>query len=213
MITLYSFHASSTSWRVRIALHLKGVPFKTAGVNLPAMEQRLPAYMAKNPAALVPMLDDDGVRVTQSLAIIEYLDAKFASPQLIPAPPVERVRVMEIANLIAADVQPLNGFRVLRYLQNDLSLREEPRRRWYLHWIAEGFRPLEQLLEQAGSESFCIGGRPTLADCCLIPQVASALQHECPLDAYPRIRAVYAHCTALPGFQCAAPDKQPDRGD
>ncbi|HEX7382245.1 MAG TPA: maleylacetoacetate isomerase [Nevskiaceae bacterium] len=207
---LYSFHASSTSWRVRIALQLKGVAFTTIAVNLRTMEQRLPQYMAKNPAASVPMLDDAGVRVTQSLAIIEYLDKKFPAPRLVPTESSARIRVMEIANLIANDIQPLNGMRVMRFLENDLHVSKAQQQMWYSRWIDEGFRPLEKLLERAGSDGFCTGCDPTLADCCLVPQVSNAVQHGCPMDAYPRIRAVYAHCSALPAFRRAAPDQQPD---
>lgn len=207
---LYSFHASSTSYRVRIALHLKGLAFNTLPIDLRAMEQQRPDYLARNPAGMVPLLDDGGVRVSQSLAIIDYLDARYPAPRLIPEGGSERRRVLEIADLIACDIQPLNGLRVLRYLQGDMALDDATRQRWYEFWIAEGFRPLEKLLEQSGAGRFCVGDAPTLADCCLVPQVANALQHRCALDAYPRVRAVHAHCTSLAAFRRAAPEQQPD---
>lgn len=207
---LYSFYASSTSYRVRIALHLKGLAFNTLPIDLHAMEQQRADYLARNPAGMVPLLDDSGVRVSQSLAIIDYLDAKYPAPRLIPEGGRERIRVLEIANLIACDIQPLNGLRVLRYLKGDMNLGDATRQRWYEKWIAEGFRPLEKLLEQSGAERFCVGDAPTLADCCLVPQVANAIQHHCVLDAYPCVRAVYAHCVSLAAFQRAAPERQLD---
>jgi maleylacetoacetate isomerase len=208
---LYSFYASSTSYRVRIALHLKGLAFNTLPVNLLAMEQQRPDYLARNPAGAVPLLEDGGVRVSQSLAIIDYLDAKYpAEPRLIPAGGIERARVLEIAQLIACDIQPLNGLRVLRYLKGDMALDDATRQRWYEAWIDQGFRPLEKLLGRTGAERFCVGDAPTLADCCLVPQVLNAQQHRCALDAYPRVRAVYAHCAGLAAFQRAAPEQQPD---
>ena len=207
---LYSFYASSTSYRVRIALHLKGLAFHTLPINLLTLEQQQPGYLVRNPAGMVPLLDDGGVRVSQSLAIIDYLDAKYPAPRLIPEGGIERTRVLEIANGIACDIQPLNGLRVLRYLKGELALDDATRQRWYEGWIAEGFRPLEALLEQSGAERFCVGDAPTLADCCLVPQVTNALQHHCALDAWPHVRAVYAHCTKLAAFQRAAPEQQPD---
>ncbi|HEX7325019.1 MAG TPA: maleylacetoacetate isomerase [Rhodanobacteraceae bacterium] len=207
---LYSFFASSTSYRVRIALHLKGVPFRTLPVNLLTLEQRQPQYLARNPAGAVPLLDDAGTGISQSLPIIEYLDSRWPEPRLLPAMGIDRIRVLEIANLIACDIQPLNGLRVLRYLRGELALDAPTRQRWYEHWIAEGFRPLEKLLERAGSGPFCTGRTVSLADCCLVPQVANALQHRCPMADYPRVNAVYAHCMTLDAFRLAAPDRQPD---
>lgn len=207
---LYSYFASSTAYRVRIALHLKRVAFRTLPVNLRTLEQRRPQYLQRNPAGAVPVLDDDGVRVTQSLAIIEYLDARYPQPRLLPADGLARVRVLEIANLIACDIQPLNGLRVLRYLEGPLGLAATVQQRWYEDWIAEGFRPLERLLEAADSGPFCMGAAVSAADCCLVPQVLNARQHHCALDAYPRINAVYEHCMTLAAFQQAAPAAQPD---
>lgn len=207
---LYSYFASSTAYRVRIALHLKRVAFRTVPVNLRTLEQREPGYLQRNPAGAVPVLDDAGVCVTQSLAIIEYLDARYPQPRLLPADGLARVRVLEIANLIASDIQPLNGLRVLRYLDGRLGLAAGLRQRWYEDWIAEGFRPLEKLLEHAAAGPFCMGAAVSAADCCLVPQVLNATQHHCAMDAYPRVNAVYEHCMTLPAFQLAAPAAQPD---
>lgn len=207
---LYGFYASSTAYRVRIALHLKDIAFRTVSIDLHALAQRRPEYMVRNPAGAVPLLDDGGVVVSQSLAIIEYLDGKYPEPRLVPAAGIARVRALEIANLIGGDVQPLNGLRVLRYLQGQLDVDEARRQAWYEYWIAEGFRPLEALLERADPGPFCLGTAVSIADCCLVPQVANAIQHRCPLAAYPRVRAVYEHCVALPAFQRAAPERQPD---
>lgn len=207
---LYGFYASSTAYRVRIALHLKGIAFRTVSIDLHALAQRRPEYMARNPAGAVPLLDDDGTLVSQSLAIIEYLDEKCPEPRLVPVAGIARVRALEIANLVGCDVQPLNGLRVLRYLEGQLGVDGLRRQAWYEYWIAEGFRPLEALLEQAGAGPFCLGQAVSIADCCLVPQVLNAIQHHCPMAVYPRVRAVYEHCVALPAFQLAAPRRQQD---
>ncbi len=202
---LYNYSASSTSYRVRIALNLKSLDAHAIPVDLIALEQRKPDYMAKNPAACVPLLDDDGFRLGQSLAIIDYLDAKYPNPRLIPQDLHQRARVLEIANLIACDIQPLNGLRVLRYFTNQWRLDPGRQDAWYHDWIAEGFRALEALLGRARSGPFCLGADVSLADCCLVPQVANAKRAGCPLDAYARVMAVYEHCMTLPAFADAAP--------
>lgn len=207
---LYSFFNSSTSYRVRIALALKQVDFTLLPVDIRTMQHKTPEYIAKNPGAGVPLLDDDGFQLGQSLAIIDYLDAKFPEPRLIPQDARQRARVLEIADLIACDMHPLNNLKVLRYLVNELSISDDQKNTWYKHWIAEGFKSLEALLANAGSDKFCIGNQVTLADCCLVPQVANALRMGCPTDAFPRIMAVYNHCNSLAAFEQAAPAQQPD---
>lgn len=207
---LYSFFNSSTSYRVRIVLALKGIDYQHKGVNIRVKEHHDPAYLAKNPGAGVPLLDDDGFQLGQSMAIIDYLDRKYPEPRLIPEDLVERARVLEVANLIASDMHPLNNLRVLRYLVGEMALSDEKKNQWYAHWIHVGFTALEQLLERLDSGGFCVGNRVSLADCCLVPQVANALRMKCDLMPFPRIRAVYGHCTALPAFQKAAPQNQPD---
>ncbi len=207
---LYSYFNSSTSYRVRIALGLKQVDFNCLPVNIRTSQHHDAGYVAKNPSGGVPLLDDDGFKLGQSLAIIDYLDAKFPEPRLIPQDPQRRARVLEMANLIACDMHPVNNLRVLRYLVKELAVTEEQKNAWYHHWVAEGFKSLEVLLTRAGSGSFCMGNQVSLADVCLVPQVANALRMKCPTEAYPRIMAVYNHCNTLPAFQQASPAQQPD---
>jgi len=207
---LYSFFNSSTSYRVRIALALKGVDVTLLPVNLRSGEQQAAAYREKNPAAGVPLLVEGDFRLGQSLAIIDWLDATWPQPRLIPQDPEARARVLEMALLIACDMHPLNNLRVLRYLVKELKVDEAAKNAWYAHWIAEGFTALEALLARAGSDGYCVGAQVSLADCCLVPQVANAQRMGCDLAAYPRIRAVFEHCAALPAFIQAAPAQQPD---
>lgn len=207
---LYSFFNSSTSYRVRIALALKKLDFNLHPINIRVLEHKEAGYVAKNPGASVPMLDDDGFQLGQSMAIIDYLDAKYPEPRLIPQDLEQRARVLEISNLISCDMHPLNNLRSLRYLVQELGVSEEAKTGWYNHWIAEGFQSLEKMLERVGSGKFCVGDQVTLADCCLVPQVANASRMGCDLSAYPRVMAVYEHCSSLPAFQQAAPANQPD---
>lgn len=207
---LYSFFNSSTSYRVRIVLALKGLDYTLKGVNIRVKEHHDSAYVAKNPGAGVPLLDDDGFELGQSMAIIDYLDQKYPEPRLIPTELQNRARVLEIANLIASDMHPVNNLRILRYLVGEMGVSDAMKNEWYAHWIAVGFTALEQLLKRTGSGNFCVGDQVTLADCCLVPQVANALRMKCDLDPYPRVRAVYEHCSSLPAFMQAAPQNQPD---
>lgn len=207
---LYSFFNSSTSYRLRIALALKNLDFNLIPVNIRVMEHKDPEYVKKNPSASVPLLDDGGFQLGQSMAILDYLDAKYPEPRLIPADLEQRARVLEVSNVIACDMHPLNNLRVLRYLVKDLAVSEDAKNTWYRHWIDEGFRSVEALLARAQSGPFCFGEEVSLADVCLVPQVANASRMGCNLDAYPRVMAVYAHCNTLPAFQKAAPDQQPD---
>ncbi|OXY82342.1 maleylacetoacetate isomerase [Oceanimonas doudoroffii] len=208
---LYSFYNSSTSYRVRIALALKGLSVDYQGVNLRAGEQRQNDYRALNPAAGVPLLvDDEGNGLGQSLAIIDYLEALHPEPPLLPAEPLLRARALELANLIACDIHPVNNLRVRNYLANELSLSEDQQERWYRHWIAEGLAAAEALLVRHGFGDYCFGDAPTVADCCLVPQVANGIRMNCDLTPYSRVMAVYQHCQRQPAFQQAAPDQQPD---
>ncbi len=208
---LYSFFNSSTSYRVRIALALKGLGYTYHGVNLRSGEQRSVAHRELNPAAGVPVLEtDEGQSLTQSLVIIGYLDALQPSPRLLPAEPLARARVLEVANLIACDIHPINNVRVLNYLQQELGVSPAQKDTWYRHWVAEGLAAVEALLERHGAGPYCFGAQPSLADCCLVPQVANAQRMGCDLQPYPRVLAVYQHCLAQPDFQAAAPTQQPD---
>ncbi len=208
---LYSFFNSSTSYRVRIALALKGLTADYHGVNLRSGEQRSAQHRELSPVGGVPVLvDNEGITLTQSLAIIDYLDARHPEVPLIPREPLLRARVLEVANLIACDIHPINNLRVLGYLQQTLGVSAEQKSAWYTHWVAEGLAAVEELLCRHGSGPFCFGAAPTLADCCLVPQVANAERMGCDLSGYPRVLAVFRHCQAQAAFQQAAPGQQPD---
>lgn len=207
---LYSFFNSSTSFRVRIALALKGLPYEYAAVNLRAGEQGAEGYRALSPAAIVPTLIDGEVKLTQSLAIIDYLDARYPAPRLVPQDRLMRARVLEIAQTIACDIHPINNIRVLKYLSGPLKVSEADKSAWYAHWVEEGLGAVEQLLAAGPESSYCVGETPTLADCCLVPQVANAQRMGCALSRFERVMAVYESCMAQPAFNAAAPHKQPD---
>ena len=212
MTKLYSFFNSSASYRVRIALALKGIQYETAGINIRSGEQNDPGFCKLNPMALVPALADipEG-SIGQSLAIIDYLDRKYPDVvPLIPEDTAQRALVLEIAYGIACDIHPVNNMRILKYLSKDLQVSEEQKQAWYAHWIATGLQSIEALLEKAGSGHFCVGNTPTLADCCLVPQLANAIRMKCDVSAYPRCLKVYEHCMAMPAFKAAAPENQPD---
>ncbi|GAA5232082.1 maleylacetoacetate isomerase [Verticiella sediminum] len=208
---LHSFFNSSTSYRVRIALALKGLDYEYVPVNIRRLEHQAPAYVDLNPSANVPLLEDGEVRLGQSLAIIDYLDATYPQgPRLVPADALARARVLELSAAIACDIHPVNNLRVLRYLVKELGVAEDAKNAWYEHWIAEGLAAVERLLAQHGHGAYCFGDAPTLADCCLVPQVANALRMQCDLSAFPRVMAVHEHCVAQPAFAAAAPGAQPD---
>lgn len=208
---LYSFFNSSTSYRVRIALALKGLPFDYLPVNIRTLQHREAEYVDQiNPSAGVPALVDGDFRLSQSLAIVDYLDAVHPEPRLIPPDLRERARVLEFANLIGCDIHPVNNLRVLRYLQDTLKVSPEQKDAWYRHWIDEGMESAERLLAHYGHGSWCFGDTPTLADVCLVPQVANALRAGCDLSRFERAMAVYAMANAHPAFAAAAPARQPD---
>jgi maleylacetoacetate isomerase len=210
MIKLYSFFNSSTSYRVRIALALKGIPYDYAAVNLRSGEQGDSAYRALSPAGIVPVLIDGDIRLTQSLAIIDYLDRAYPVPRLIPDEPAGRARALEIAQTIACEIHPINNLRVLKYITGELGADEAAKSAWYRHWVAEGLAAVELLLAASPDSKFCVGDMPTVADCCLVPQVANAMRMGCNLGQYTRIQATYGHCMAQDAFIQAEPQKQPD---
>lgn len=207
---LYSFFNSSTSYRVRIALALKGLPYDYQGVNIRVGEHRKENYVDLNPSANVPLLVDGDLKLGQSLAIIDYLDNKHPEPRLIPQDPLERARVLELSYAIACDIHPVNNLRILKYLVGELKLSEEQKTTWYNHWIAEGLAAVERLLVRHGKGPYCFGNAPTLADVCLVPQVANVLRMKCDVAPYPRTMEVFEHCQKQTAFQQAAPSAQPD---
>lgn len=207
---LYSYFRSSASFRVRIALHLKHLAFDYVPVHLVKGEQREAAFTALNAEQLVPVLQlDDGRRLTQSMAIIEYLDETHPEPALLPADPIARARVRALAQIIACEIHPLDNLRVLRYLAHELKLDEGARNQWYRHWVRTGLEACEtRLAEQAGP--FSHGVNPGLADCFLVPQIFNARRFECDLSGLPRTMAVFEACMKLEAFQQAQPSACPD---
>jgi maleylacetoacetate isomerase len=210
---LYDYFRSSASYRVRIALNLKGLPYEVVPVNLVRNggEQLSAEYRRINPDALVPALVDEGAALTQSLAIIEYLEETHPKPSLLPGDAADRAYVRGIALSIACDIHPLNNLRVLRYLVRQLHVAEEDKNAWYRHWCEQGLAALEtSLARDKRVGTFCYGDTPTLADCCLVPQIANAQRLECDLSGMPTIMRINAACLATDAFANAAPAKQPD---
>lgn len=212
MRALYSYFRSSAAYRVRIALALKGLEYEVVPVHLlkNGGEQRGADYLARNPEGLVPAFSEHGHTFSQSLAIMEYLDEVYPEIALLPAAPTDRARVRALALQVACDIHPLNNLRVLRWLAHDLKIDKAARDDWYRHWILTGFHAIEARLQSAETGLFCQGDQPSLADCCLVPQVYNARRYEMDLSAWPTITRIVAHCDALPAFQAAHPDLQPD---
>jgi len=213
MLRLYTYFRSSAAYRVRIALNLKGLAYEAVAVHLlrDGGQQNQPAYRALSPLGTVPALQTGEGAFTQSLAIIEYLDETHPLPPLLPASAAERARVRALAQTIACDIHPVNNLRVLQYLGKHLAATQEQKDAWYRHWVNAGLLAVEQLLAaHPATGAFCHGDAPTLADCCLVPQVFNARRFDCPLDAMPTIRRIVAACEALPAFRNAAPAMQPD---
>jgi len=213
MLTLHSYFRSSASYRVRIALHLKGLPYTYAPVHLlkDGGQQHTADYQRVNPAQLVPTLVDDGHALGQSLAIMEYLEETHPAPPLMPRDALGRARVRALAQSVACEIHPLNNLRVLQYLDNDLKVEEATKATWYRHWITVGFTAIEAMLASDPSTgTYCHGNTPGLADCCLIPQIANSRRFDTPLDAFPTIRRIEEACLALDAFAKAVPQLQPD---
>ena len=208
---LYDYFRSSAAFRVRIALGLKGLEAGRRFVHLRKGEQSDAAYLEVNPQGLVPVLVDGPSTLTQSLAIIEYLEETHPAPPLLPKQPRDRAWVRSLALAVACDIHPLNNTRVIGYLERDLGLDQQARDAWYRHWVGEGLAAIEKmLLARAGRGPFCLGATPTIADCCLVPQVFNARRFECPLDRVPTIMSVFDACMKLPAFDLAQPSKQAD---
>ena len=208
---LHNYFRSSASFRVRIALALKGLDYRYLSVHLQKNEQLAPAFAALAPAKLVPVLQDGDALLTQSLAIVEYLDETHPSPPLLPATPLERARVRAIAFDIACEIHPLNNLRVLRYLVRDLGVSEEAKNGWYRHWVEDGLAAVEaRLAGDPHTGLYCHGDTPTLADLTLVPQIFNAQRFDCRLEHVPTVMRVFAHCMEHPAFQAAQPSACPD---
>jgi maleylacetoacetate isomerase len=204
---LYDYYRSSAAYRVRIALNLKGVQYESRPVNLLESEQRSEAYRALNPQGFVPMLEIDGHRLTQSLAILNYLDLRFQNQPLIPAPAAERAHVVALAMMVACDIHPLNNLRVLKYLKGELGHSQDEVDAWYAHWIAEGLGPIEAMAAPKSGKFLC-GDAPTAADVCLVPQLYNARRFNVPLEGYPTLLRADENASKLEAFAAAHPDRQ-----
>lgn len=208
---LYNYFRSSAAFRVRIALNLKGLEYASVSKAFAKNEHRAADYLALNPQGLIPALDVDGTVISQSLAIIEYLDDVHPEPRLLPADPLARAQVRSMALAIACDIHPLNNLRVLNYLRRDLGQNEDGVNTWYRHWVGEGFRGLElQVAKHSSARRYCFGDSLSLADVCLVPQMYNARRFNCDLSPFPTLVAISTHLETMPAFDAARPEAQPD---
>lgn len=207
-IILFDYWRSSASYRVRIVLNLKNVPYTRVPTSLLENEQKAAAYVARNPQGFVPMLSIDGHDLTQSLAIIDYLDANYPDPAMVSSNPADRSRTLAQALVIAADTHPIDNLRILRYLKEEMGQSQEAVDKWYRHWIVEGLTALEVMAPEDGLFG---GDQPNLADVCLVPQMANARRVDTPFELFPKLMRIDAALTALPAFIAAHPDQvKPD---
>ncbi|PWF48383.1 maleylacetoacetate isomerase [Massilia glaciei] len=210
---LYDYFRSSAAYRVRIALNLKGLEYEAVPVHLvkDGGQHLQSAYRAINPSALLPSLQDDGATVTQSLSIIEYLEETHPFMPLLPHGALDRARVRALAQMVACDIHPITNLRVLKYLTGTLGVSEDAKTAWYRHWVREGLAAIEtQLAHAPETGRFCHGDTPTMADCCLVPQVFNALRFSVDMAAYPTVERIGAACSELPAFAAAHPSQQND---
>jgi maleylpyruvate isomerase len=210
MMKLYNYFRSSASFRVRIALNLKGLDYDYLPVHIARGEHKTGSFSAISPDMLVPLLEDDGERFTQSMAIIEYLDEIHPEPALLPHDPVGRAHVRALAQSVACEIHPLNNLRVLKYLVRELKLGDEAKNTWYRHWVREGMLAFERQLALRPASLYCWGDTPTLADCCLVPQVFNGQRFDCDFSGLPRTMAAFEACMQLDAFQRAQPSRCPD---
>jgi len=208
-LILYDYWRSSAAYRVRIALKLKHIPYESRPVNLLQSEQLSEEYRTLNPMQAVPMLDTGTHKLTQSIAIMEWLEENYPSPVLLPSTPEARAKARAMSLLVATDIHPLNNQRVLKYLTGPLKQSEETKQNWYAHWIRQGLTALEAFAKESAG-IYCIGDHVRMADVCLIPQLYNARRFHCPLDDYPTLVRIEATCNQLPAFIGAIPEKQVD---
>ena len=208
---LYNYFRSSASFRVRIALELKGLSYEYLSVHLARGDHKLPEYAAVSPSGLVPLLVlDDGRKLSQSMAIIEYLDEMHPTPALLPRNPMTRAQVRALSQLIACEIHPLNNLRVLKYLTRELKVDEDGKNAWYRHWVRDGLEAFERELAELPASRFCVGDTPTLVDCCLVPQIFNGKRFQVDFSGLSRTMAAFEACMALPAFQKAQPSACPD---
>jgi maleylacetoacetate isomerase len=206
---LFNYYRSSASYRVRIALALKGLDYDYKPVHLQKSEQLQESYASVSASRLVPLLRDGEHALTQSMAIIEYLDETHPRPPLLPGTPAERARVRALAQDIACEIHPLNNLRVLRYLVRDLKVGEDDKNRWYRHWVETGLEVVERQLAMRPA-TFCHGDTPTLADCVLVPQIFNARRLDCRTEHVPHVMRVFEACMKLDAFERTRPENCPD---
>ncbi len=207
---LYNYFRSSASFRVRIALHIKGLSFDYVAVHLARGDHKKPEYAGRVADGLVPMLDTGTAQLSQSMAIMEYLDETHPTPALLPADALGRAKVRSLAQSIACEIHPINNLRVLKYLVKELKTSEDAKNMWYRHWVREGLESFERQLMQLPPSVYCYGDAPTLADCCLVPQIFNGMRFNVDFDGLPRTMSAFDNCMKLPAFKHAAPENCPD---
>lgn len=207
---LFNYFRSSASFRVRIALGLKGLPYEYISVHIAKGEHKKPEYANLAADTLVPLLDIGADKLSQSMAIMEYLDETHPTPALLPAGALGRAKVRALAQSIACEIHPLNNLRVLKYLVKELKLDEEAKNAWYRHWVRDGLVSFEKQLAQSPASKFCYGDTPTLADCCLVPQIFNGQRFDCDFSGLPRTMAAFDACMQLSAFDKAQPKNCPD---